>query len=78
MQNSPRSHISWTKRTRNKKPIFEALRYLTAGICAYEVFTVLVDVEELPTFSRLSTRYHWIEPLLLSALAIHLSWPMEA
>lgn len=59
-------------------PFYRFLRYVTAGVCAYEAAAILIETERTPTLSMLAHRHRWIAPLLISALSIHLAMLEEA
>jgi hypothetical protein len=62
----------------SKRPIWKSfLRQLTAAILVWEVVAIELNIEKMPTFSRLAGRHRWIAPTLLAALAIHLWWPID-
>lgn len=51
------------------------LKILTVGICIYESLAIITN--KYATLSRIAYKHVWFGPLLIIALAIHLSWPID-
>ena len=61
----------------SRTPVYSGLRLATAAVCGYECAAIVLDREQVPTFSRIAGTHRWLAPALLIALAIHLWWPVS-